>query len=400
MRLPSEFLLQFRVHPFHLGLVVFLTFPVELRRRLFEAGSQFHPLTFSLQPVLHLPRFAVDLLVAHAGGLNVLARDSRNLRRAGFPIYPQRHATLLHPLGHANPIDRRQVRLRLEDLPLLQSVNLAVFSLGEVHKHRVCVDLRRGVSRPVVGPGAFVVKDRREHLAALRPFVLADPGAGIFLHLLQRVLDAGDVILPDALLQFLIAAHIGQKHKRLRTREGGVPSRAMRARLDLLPVLVAVPARLDVFDQLFPADWMLAVDRMPKLLFRHWSIDPPLIRERANPFASRFAFLLVIFALDHPRIGVFALVITLRPGHTESVTDSQHEPSFQSNDCETARRSSGFNLICVSPPVSAGARSFPDSLFPLFDAGARDWRGAKPSATSACGAKSSLNGVISSPYFQ
>src|SRR5215510_13535661 len=145
---------------------------------------------------------------------------------------------------------------------------------------------------------------------------------------------------------------------------------------------------------------MLAVDRMPKLLFRHWSIDPPLFRERANPFASRFAFLLVIFALDHPRIDVFALVITLRPGHTESVTDGQHAPSFQSNDCETARRSSGFNLICVSPLASACVRSFPASLFPLLVAGARDWRGGKPWATSDCGAKSILNGTTSSPYFQ
>src|SRR5262249_6786077 len=57
--------------------------------------------------------------------------------------------------------------------------------------------------------------------------------------------------------------------------------------------------------------------------------DPPLFRERANPFALRLAFLLVIFAMDHPRIGVFALVISLRPGHTKSVTDGQHEPSFQ-----------------------------------------------------------------------
>src|SRR4030095_2029036 len=155
----------------------------------------------------------------------------------------------------------------------------------------------------------------------------------------------------DALLQFPIAAHVGQKHKRLRTREGGIPSRAMRARLDLLPVLIAVPARFYVLDQLFPADWMLAVDRMPKLLLRHWSADPPLIRERANPFALRFTYLLVIFARDHPRIGVFALVITLRPGHTESVTDGQHEQSFQSNDCETARTSSCFTLRYVSPPA-------------------------------------------------
>jgi hypothetical protein len=98
----------------------------------------------------------------------------------------------------------------------------------------------------------------------------------------------------------------------------------MRARLDLLPVPVAIPSRLDVFDQLFPADRMLAVYRMLKLRFRNWSCDPPLFRERANPFALRFAFLLVIVALDHRRIGVFAFVISLRPGHTKGVTDGQH----------------------------------------------------------------------------
>src|SRR5262249_56830054 len=43
VRLPAEFLFQFRVSPFHLGHVVVLTLSLALRRPLLYAFPQFHP---------------------------------------------------------------------------------------------------------------------------------------------------------------------------------------------------------------------------------------------------------------------------------------------------------------------------------------------------------------------
>jgi hypothetical protein len=60
---------------------------------------------------LHIPRFAVDLLVTHTGRLDIRARDSRDLRRAGLLIYPQLHAAPLRAFRHSNAVDSSQKAL-------------------------------------------------------------------------------------------------------------------------------------------------------------------------------------------------------------------------------------------------------------------------------------------------